>query len=362
MAYDIGAKLRLELPVLQAPMAGTATPELAAAVSNAGGLGGLGLAGYTVEEAVILIDETFARTSHAFNVNLFCHRQQSCSATVGRAWIESAIPLLQRSGATPPDELQEGFGSFIGDRGMFAMLLEKKPRVISFHFGLPDQNQLSALRETGALLMATATSLSEAEHIAQAGLDAVIAQGWGAGGHRGIFDPDGPDEKLDTEALTRLLHRNINVPVIAAGGIMDGADVKSALSWGAAAAQMGTAFISCPESAADDLYRASLNEQSTTIMTRAVSGRPARALVNNAIRFLSEIPESEVPPFPYPYELSDALNAAAKKAGDRRFYCQLAGSGVAKSRHVSAAAVMAEISLALGQGKVSNSWRSDSDA
>ena len=349
MTYRIAGKLTLDLPVFQAPMAGTATPELAAAVSEAGGLGGLGLAGYTVEEAATLIDETVARTSHAFNVNFFCHQQRICTSALGHGWIKSAEPLFRQLGAQPPETLHESFGSFIGDSEMLAMLLEKRPRVISFHFGLPDRQQLSALRETGALLLASATSLAEAKHFEKAGLDAVIAQGWGAGGHRGIFDPDGPDEQLDTETLTRLLVKNVKLPVIAAGGIMDGADVKDALSWGAAAAQMGTAFISCPESAADDLYRASLNAQSTTIMTRAVSGRPARALVNNAIRFLSEIPESEVPPFPYPYELSDALNAAAKKAGDRRYYCQLAGSGAAKSRHVSAAAVMAEIATALEQ-------------
>ena len=347
MTYDIAGKLRLEVPVFQAPMAGTVTPKLAAAVSEAGGLGGLGLAEYTVEEAATLIDETVARTSRAFNVNLFCHHRQNCSATVGRAWIESAMPLLQRSGATPPQALQEVLDSFIGDAAMLAMLLEKKPRVISFHFGLPDSSQLSALRETGALLMATATSLPEAEYFAEAGLDAVIAQGWGAGGHRGIFDPDGPDKQLDTESLTRLLASKIALPIIAAGGIMDGADVKRALSWGAVAAQMGTAFISCPESAADALYRASLNANSATVMTRAVSGRPARAIKNDAINFLAGLPENEVPPFPFAYGLSDALSDAARRAKDSRFSAHLAGSGVARSRHISAAAVMEEIAKAL---------------
>ena len=349
MVYDIAGKLRLEVPVFQAPMAGTATPKLAAAVSEAGGLGGLGLAGYSVEDAAALIDETAARTSLAFNVNFFCHQQKAAAPALARGWIERSAPLFKQLEAQAPQTLREDFGSFIGDGAMLAMILEKRPRVISFHFGLPDQRQLSALRETGALLMASATSLAEAKFLEKAGLNAVIAQGWGAGGHRGIFDPDGPDEQLETEILTRLLVKNLNLPVIAAGGIMNGADVKNALSWGAVSAQMGTAFISCPESAADDLYRASLNAQSKTIMTRAVSGRPARALVNNAIGFLAGVPEGEVPPFPYPYELSDALNAAAKKANDRRFYCQLAGSGVAESRHVSAAVLMAEIATVLTQ-------------
>lgn len=349
MTYQIAGKLTLDLPVLQAPMGGTATPQLAAAVCEAGGLGGLGLVGCSVQEAATLIDETAARTSHAFNVNFFCHQQKNCTPALGRGWIESAGPLFKQLGVQAPETLQESFGSFIGDSAMLAMLLEKRPRVISFHCGLPHQQQLSALRETGALLIASATNLAEAKSIEKAGLDAVIAQGWGAGGHRGIFDPDGPDEQLDTETLTRLLAKNVNLPVIAAGGIMDGADVKDALSWGAIAAQMGTAFISCPESAADDFYRASLNAQSTTIMTRAVTGRPARFIRNDAIDFLAAFPECEVPPFPYPYELSDALNVAAKNATDHRFSCHLAGSGFAKSRHVSATLLMAEFAAALAQ-------------
>lgn len=347
MAYDIAGKLALDLPVFLAPMALTGTPELVAAVSEAGGLGGLPLGGCSLEQAAALIDATSALTSKAFNVNLFCHRQRSCSDALGRAWIERTLPLLQRSGVNPPQGLQESFGSFLGDGAMLALLLEKKPRVISFHFGLPDPDQLSALRDTGALLIASATSLSEAQRIAHAGLDSVIAQGWAAGGHRGMFDPDGPDEQLDTESLTRLLASKVGLPVIAAGGIMDGADVRRALSWHAVAAQMGTAFISCPESAADDLYRASLNAQSSTRMTRAVSGRPARFVRNEAISFLARLPEAEVPPFPFPYEIGDALADAARYAQDLSYTTHLAGSGVNRSRHVSAAALMAEISAAL---------------
>ena len=145
MTYQIAGKLTLDLPVFQAPMGGTATPQLAAAVCEAGGLGGLGLVGCSVQEAATLIDETAARTSHAFNVNFFCHQQRNCTPALGRGWIESAGPLFKKLGVQAPETLQESFGSFIGDSAMLAMLLEKRPRVISFHCGLPHQQQLSAV-------------------------------------------------------------------------------------------------------------------------------------------------------------------------------------------------------------------------
>ena len=344
MKYDVAGKLHLTIPVFQAPMAGTATPALAAAVSNAGGLG-LGV--FTVAQAAALIEATCAMSSRPFNVNLFCHKPGVCSNDQAQDWINQTAPLLHKLGAKPPEGLQEIFHSFLGDDAMLRMLIEKRPRVISFHFGLPEPQRLAALRETGALLVATATSLAEAGQIAQAGLDAVIAQGWAAGGHRGIFDPDGPDDRLDTETLTRLLCHKGSLPVVAAGGIMDGADVRQALDWGAVAAQMGTAFISCPESAADDLYRACLNAASTTLMTRAISGRPARFIVNEAITFAAGLPQHKVPPFPFAYDMGDALAEAARAAQDTRFTAHLAGDGVARSRHVSAQDLMAEIATAL---------------
>ena len=141
---------------------------------------------------------------------------------------------------------------------MHAMLLEERPRVVSVHFGLPSTERIAALRAAGIVLLATATNLQEARSIASAGIDAVIAQGFEAGGHRGLFDPKAPDECIGTMALTRMLVRNLDIPVIAAGGIMDGAGIAACLLLGASAAQLGTAFIGCPESAADAGYRDAL--------------------------------------------------------------------------------------------------------
>jgi nitronate monooxygenase len=151
--------------------------------------------------------------------------------------------------------LREIYRSFTADDAMLAMLVAAKPRVVSFHFGLPSAERVRALREAGIVLVACATSVAEGRTAASAGVHAVVAQGYEAGGHRGIFDPDAYDDCLGTLALTRLLVRQLDVPVIAAGGIMDGAGISAALRLGAAAAQLGTAFIACPESEADAGYR-----------------------------------------------------------------------------------------------------------
>lgn len=179
---------------------------------------------------------------------------------------------------------------------MLALLIDTVPAVVTFHFGLPDATRISALKEAGCVLLATATNLDEAAAAQTAGIDAVVAQGWEAGGHRGVFDPDAPDARLGTMALTRLLVQRCGLPVIAAGGIMDGQGIRAVLDLGAIAAQLGTAFIACPESSADAAYREALAGPAamSTVMTCAISGRPARgcptALRNGAIASVCRIP------------------------------------------------------------------------
>ncbi|WP_297442599.1 nitronate monooxygenase family protein, partial [Acidocella sp.] len=193
---------------------------------------------------------------------------------------------------------------------------------------------------------ATATSLDEAQQAARAGIDALIAQGYEAGGHRGLFDEHAPDARLPTATLTRLLVTRTSLPVIAAGGIMDGAGIKAALALGAVAAQLGTAFIACPESAADAAYRAALRAQPATVMTRAISGRPARCLANGFTAWGQATP---VPPAAYPlaYDAGKALNAAAKAKGETSYGAQWAGQGVAMARALPAGALMAELAREL---------------
>ncbi|WP_343228024.1 nitronate monooxygenase [Stakelama flava] len=337
-------RLALTVPIFQAPMAGVSTPALAAAVCEAGGLGALGLGSSNAETARTMIRETRERTTRPFNVNLFVHADPAEDWPRETAWLKALGHSFAEAGAEPPDALRTIYRSFAHDDAMLAMLLDEKPAVVSFHFGLPDAGRITALHEAGCLLLATATSPDEARAAERAGIDAIVAQGFEAGGHRGIFDPDGHDEQLGTLALTRLLASRCSVPVIAAGGIMDGAGIRAALDLGAIAAQLGTAFIACPESAADDGYRAALTGEAAehTIMTRAISGRPARALANRFTRLGSSI---DVPPPDYPraYDAGKALNAAHKAKGEAGFGAQWAGQGAPLIRAMPASELMAQL-------------------
>ena len=222
------------------------------------------------------------------------------------------------------------------------MLLAERPSVVSFHFGLPNADVISALKDAGIVLMATATSLAEARTIAAAGIDAVVAQGWEAGGHRGIFDADAEDARLSALDLTRILVGELNTPVVTAGGVMDGADIAKALSLGAVAAQLGTAFIDCDESLADAAYRAALHSDAAknTTMTAAISGRPARCLANEFTAWAAKTAEAIPPDYPIAYDAGKALNAAAKSAGVAGFGAQWAGTGAPRARSGSAVDIM----------------------
>jgi nitronate monooxygenase len=332
------APLAITLPILQAPMAGVSTPEMAAAVSEAGGLGALGLGAETVEGAARMMAATRALTARPIHVNLFCHAPATARPHIEAQWIARLQPAFAALEAQPPAALHEIYQSFRGHDAMTALLLDLRPAVVSFHFGLPNEDQIAALRQAGILLLASATSLPEAETIAAAGLDGIIAQGHEAGGHRGMFDPDAADDRLGTFALTRLLVRRLTLPVIAAGGIMDGAGIAAALRLGAAAAQLGTAFVGCPESAADAGYRKALAGDAAhhTVMTRAISGRPARCLANRFTQWGDGIPPKEIPDYPIAYDLGKALHAAGKAKGEVGFGAQWAGQGAPLARTLPA--------------------------
>ena len=335
--------LSIDLPIIQAPMAGTSTPALAAAVSNAGGLGSLGLGSSSpaiAREAILLTQKL---SQKPFNANFFCHTPSPRVPATEQAWIQHAQPLFDRFNAKPPSDLPTIYKSFQSNNDYLDLVLELRPAVVSFHFGLPLPHQRQALLESGLCLIASATSLKEARAITDAGFHAVIAQGWQAGGHRGMFDPDGPDERLTTDALTKLLVRETDLPVIAAGGIMDGRDIGHALDNGAIAAMLGTAFIGCPESAADEGYRARLAKGGSTVMTRAISGRPARCLTNSITEWLADVPDAEVPTYPNAYALGKALNDAAKASGQTGYGAQWSGTEASRARTMPAAALIATL-------------------
>ncbi|MDE0879638.1 MAG: nitronate monooxygenase [Sphingomonas bacterium] len=338
-------RLGMTLPLVQAPMAGVSTPVLAAIVTNAGGLGSIGVGATDADEARRMIGETRARTHGAFNVNVFVHATPVADAAREAAWLDWLTPSFAEFGASPPSALRTIYTSFADDPAMAAMLIETKPPVVSFHFGLPTARIVGALKEVGIVLVASVTSLADARAAEAAGIDAVVAQGIEAGGHRGVFDSDGPDDALGVMALTRLLVRETALPVIAAGGIMDGAGIAAVLDLGAVAAQLGTAFIACSESAADDGYRRALSGPGAchTTMTRAISGRPARVLENRFTKLAATIGDYRPPDYPIAYDAGKALHFAAKARGDNGFGAHWAGQGAPLARALPAAALVAQL-------------------
>lgn len=330
------ARLNLSLPLVQAPMAGVSTPAMAAAVCEAGGLGSLALGASDAAGAAAMIADLRARTARPFAVNLFVHAAPHDDGDRAAAWIDALAPTFAEFDAVAPTALRAIYPSFAEDDAMLALLLATRPAVVSFHFGLPGADRIAALRAVGCLLLASVTSPAEAAAAQAPGIDVLVAQGIEAGGHRGVFDPAARDDALGTLALVRMLARGA-VPVIAAGGIMDGAGVDAALALGAVAAQLGTAFIACPESAADDAYRAALMGPGAahTVMTRAISGRPARCLPNR-FTALGERLVAAVPAYPVAYDAGKALNAAAKAVGETGYGAQWAGQGAPLARAMPA--------------------------
>jgi nitronate monooxygenase len=329
------------LKIVQAPMAGVSTAAMAAAVSNAGALGWIGVGATNADGARAMIADFRERSKGPLDVNVFCHAPAQADAARESRWIERFRPEFEHYSASAPNALREIHRSFVEDDDMLRALVETKPEVVSFHFGLPSSDRVAALRGAGCVLVGSATSLAEARVLALAGVDAIVAQGWEAGGHRGVFDPSAHDDRLGTLALVRLLAREIDRPIIAAGGIMDGAGIAAALRLGASAAQLGTAFVACLESSADAGYRAALasDDAHHTEVTRAISGRLARGLAN---RFTA-IDGTDAPDYPIAYDLGKALHAAAKAKGEHGWGAHWAGQGAPLSRPMPAADLVATL-------------------
>lgn len=347
-------RLGIQVPIIQAPMAGISSPVMAAAVSASGGLGSLGVGAMSASTAREAIHAFRKLGGDALNINVFVHQPARADGAKEKAWLERLEPEFTRLGAQPPEALREIYTSFLEDDAMLAMLVDEKPKVVSFHFGLPHPQQIKALQDAGIVLLAAATNVEEARAIQAAGIDAIVAQGYEAGGHRGMFDPDAEDSRLGTLALTRVLARTVELPVIAAGGIMDGSGIAAALALGASAAQLGTAFVGTDESLADVGYRARLFSDAAhhTSMTRAISGRPARSLANDFTRWGANMPDSVIPDYPVGYDAGKSLNAAGKAAGQSGYGAQWAGQGAPLARALSSEALMRalkeELAHALG--------------
>lgn len=350
---SLTAILGITHPIIQAPMAGVSTPAMAADASNAGALGSLPLAMANVTQARDLLAQTRALTDKPFNVNFFCHTPPQRDADKEAAWAAHLAPYFAEFGATLATPLKELNTSFAVDTAMQSLILEARPAVVSFHFGLPPQNVIDALKRAGCFLMASATNLDEARRIEAARLDAIIAQGIESGGHRGVFDAHAVDAAIGTLALVRLVVADTRLPVIAAGGIMDGQGIAAALMLGASAAQLGTAFLLTPQSNASAAYRAMLTSQraETTQLTRTISGRSARGMRNRFMHDIDVVNAPIPPDYPITYDAGKQLHAAASAAGCHEFGACWAGQGAALVREMETSALIAVLADELQQAR-----------
>lgn len=329
-------QLEIKHPIFLAPMAGVSTPELAAEVSNQGGLGSLGLGANTAQSAREQILKTQTLTEKSFQVNFFCHHPEQINSQTSTQWIEYLRPQFEKFGEQPPQNLNCIYPSFLDNDDFLNVVLETKPKAVSFHFGIPHPHQIQALKDAGIITMVSATNLVEAQAIEAAGIDIIIAQGIEAGGHRGIFNKTF-DAAIKTSDLVHLIVQHCKRPVVAAGGIMNGAQARHMLSLGATAVQLGTAFVQCPSSNASAEYRKALFNESVTQISASLSGRPARGLLNHWHTQIDLPDRPPQPEYPYTYDLAKQLNAIASKNKDYGFGAFWAGSNVSQIRELDAA-------------------------
>lgn len=295
-------------------MAGVDSVRLAAAVCNAGGLGSLACALRSFDEVRASVEKLRRATDRPFNLNFFSHAMQAPSQAQVEKWKDFLRPFYGRWGLDPESVPQSRLRMPFDEAGC-SMVEELAPPVVSFHFGLPAPGLIDRLRKRNIRILSTATSVAEAKWLEDHGCDAVIAQGSEAGGHRGMFLEEDPARQAGLFALLPQVADQVKIPVIATGGIADARGIVAAFALGAAAVQIGTAYMLCPEADVPPLYRKSLAEvnESGTVLTNLFSGRPARAIVN---RFLEEggtISDAAVP-FPYAATLVSPLRAASERA------------------------------------------------
>jgi nitronate monooxygenase len=329
-------RLGIEQPILLAPMAGSGgTPELAAAVSNAGGLGAWGGAYAKPDEIAAAIRRIRELTDRSFSVNLFAGGYEPDRNIDPHPMLEIVAAAHAKLGLPPPVLPPAPRNPF--DEQLDAVLAERPPG-FSFTFGVPLPAQMAALKQRDIFVAGTATTVEEARRLAQAGVDAIVAQGAEAGAHRGSFAAPFEDSMVPLAALLRGIRGNVTQPVIASGGIMDGRDAAAAMKLGAAAVQLGTAFLPCPESGALPAHKRVLlsAKQDTTVITRAFSGRPARGIVNAFIAMV-EGKEHTILPFRQQNDLTRPMRNAAGQLGEADFISLWAGQGVARSRLMPAA-------------------------
>ena len=331
--------LGIELPIIQAPMAGVQGSALAVAVSNAGGLGSLPgamLGGDVLRQELTTIR---TQTDKPFNVNFFSHASPLTDAQREAAWRKILRPYYQELGLDP-DAVTTGPARSPFDAVVVDVLAEFEPPVVSFHFGLPCADLLARVRAWGARILSSATTVEEARWLEAHGVDAIIAQGLEAGGHRGMFLSEDLNTQIGTFALVPKIVAAVKVPVIAAGGIADAHGVAAAMALGAAGVQVGTAYLLCPECTTSRPHRAALKSDASgdTALTNLFSGRPARGIMNRAMRELGPI-NAAAPAFPLAAAAIAPLRVKAESLGSGDFSPLWAGQNTSGCREISAAAL-----------------------
>jgi nitronate monooxygenase len=315
----LAERLGVELPIVQAPMAGVQGGRLAAAVSIAGGLGSIPCA--MLDASAVRRELAIAREASwsPYNLNFFCHESPTPDAEREARWREALEPYYRELGIAP-DAVATGPTRAPFDETGAALVEELGPAVVSFHFGLPAPELLSRVRASGAMILSSATTVDEARWLESRGVDAIIAQGAEAGGHRGMFLSSDVSTQMGTFALVRQIVRAVRVPVIAAGGIADAQGVDAALALGASAVQVGTTYLRCPEATTSELHRAALASDAAreTALTNLFSGRPARGIVNRIMRELGPM-SPLAPEFPLASAALAPLRAAAEREGRSDF-------------------------------------------
>lgn len=334
-----------EFPLIQAPMAGVQGHELAAAVSSAGALGSLPCAMLSIEGMRKELEALKAKTERPYNVNFFCHVPPEPSPDREAAWREALSPYYREFGIDPAT-IPPGPGRMPFSAEAADVLSQFRPAVVSFHFGLPAPALLQRVREMGAKILSSATTVDEARWLESQGVDAIIAQGMEAGGHRGMFQSDDLTTQVGTFSLVPQIARAVRVPVIAAGGIADRKGIAAALALGAAGVQMGTAYLLCPEATITGAHRAALKSEAVrhTALTNLFTGRPSRSIVNRIIRELGPI-NPDVPEFPLATSAIAPLRAKAEARGSGDFSPLWSGQNATGCRELPAAEITRQLAL-----------------
>ena len=339
--------LGIDLPIIQAPMAGVQGSAVAVAVSNAGGLGSLPCAMLSLDAIRNELAAIKAQTGKPFNVNFFCHAPPVPSSEREATWRGMLSPYYKEYGIDA-DTISVGPGRAPFSSEAADVLDEFKPPVVSFHFGLPSGELLARVSALGAKILCSATTVEEARWLEAQGVDAIIAQGLEAGGHRGIFLSEDLSTQVGTFALLPQIVREVKVPIIAAGGIADAKGVAAAMALGARGVQIGTSYLLCPEATTSAVHRSALKSEAAghTALTNLFTGRPARAIVNGVMRELGPI-GTAIPAFPLAIGAIAPLRAKAETQGSGDFSPLWSGQNASGCKEVPAADLTRELAADL---------------